>query len=97
MVDFLAEGSVDVVLCDWNFLDGTWKEALREIQGRYPRLPSIVISPTQGIEEGIQEWLDVLSAGAFDLLLNPSNDLSLRSVLEHAVASGEGRMMHAGM
>ena len=95
MLGHLAQDEADVVLCDWYFSDGTWKDALREIRARYPKLPAIVISPTQGIDEGIQEWLEVLGAGAFDLLLAPSNPYSVLTMLEQAVSSGQRRRLQA--
>ena len=95
MLDLLSQDEADVVLFDWYFSDGTWKDALREIRARHPKLPAIVISPTQGIDEGIQEWLEVLNAGAFDLLLAPSNPYSVLAMLEQAVSSGQRRRLQA--
>ena len=91
MLHLLAIEETDLVVCDWYFSDGTWKQALREIQARYAKLPAIVVSPTQGIEEGIQEWLEVLNAGAFDLLLAPSNEHAVFAMLEQAISSGRRR------
>jgi len=97
MLELVEESGADVVLCEWNFAGGTWREALDELRRLHPDLPAIVISQTEGIDEGIQEWLEVLSGGAFDLLLAPSNEYSVRSMMEHAFISGEARARRAAV
>jgi len=95
MVRLLQQGPFDAVLCEQEFSDGTWREALQELQSRRVGTPAIVVSQTSEVDEGIQEWAEVLRAGAFDLLLAPSQEYSVLAVLEHAVESGRARTMRA--
>ena len=95
MLRLLASREFDAVLCDWQLSEGTWREAFRELQARRVATPAIVISQTHEIDEGIEEWTEVLNAGAFDLLLAPSNEYSVLAVMEHALASGEARARRA--
>ena len=91
----LAQRPVEVAFCDWRFHCGTWREALKRLGELYPDLPIVVVSQTNGIEEGIDEWAEVIEAGAFDLLLSVRSESAAVSLLEHAVASGEARAMRA--
>ena len=91
----LAQRSFEAVFCDWRFHCGTWRDALQRIGELYPDLPIVVVSQTSGIEEGIDEWAEVIEAGAFDLLLSVRSESAVVSLLEHAVASGEARAMRA--
>ncbi|MBI3894449.1 MAG: hypothetical protein HY313_00820 [Acidobacteria bacterium] len=91
MLRLLAGSSYSVVLCDRFFATGTWKDALSAVQTRYPALPTVVVSQTREFEEGSQEWVEVLAAGAFDLLLVPSSESAVISLLAHAIVSGEAR------
>jgi len=93
MVRELAEREFDVIVCEPEFSEGTWREALRELQARRVAAPAIVVSQTSGVDEGIEEWAEVLEAGAFDLLLAPSREYSVLAMLEHAVASGQARAL----
>jgi DNA-binding NtrC family response regulator len=97
MLRLVESEGADVVLCEWSFPGGTWREAVAQLRRFHPHLPAIVISQTQGLDEGIQEWLEVLSGGAFDLLLAPSNEYSVRSMMEHAFISGEARAMRTAV
>ena len=95
MVRLLEDGPYDAVLCEQEFSDGTWREALQELQARRVSTPAIVVSQTSAVDEGIEEWAEVLQAGAFDLLLAPSQEYSVLAVLEHAVESGKARALRA--
>jgi CheY-like chemotaxis protein len=97
MVRELGKREFDVILCEPEFSEGTWREALRELQARRVAAPAIVVSQTSGVDEGIEEWADVLEAGAFDLLLAPSREYSVLAMLEHAVASGQARALRAAV
>jgi len=97
MVRELGKREFDVILCEPEFSEGTWREALRELQARRVAAPAIVVSQTSGVDEGIEEWADVLAAGAFDLLLAPSREYSVLAMLEHAVASGQARALRAAV
>ena len=94
-LELLAQQDYEAVFVDWRYHCGTWRDALQRLEALYPELPVIVISQTSGIEEGIQEWAEVVGAGAFDLLLSVYNEPAAWSLLEHAVASGQARAMRA--
>ena len=82
----ILEGSgYDALFCDWSFNKSSWREALKEVHKRHPELPMIVVHHTA--DE--QEWVDVLDAGAFDLLGPPYNERLLLALLEHVVTSRE--------
>ena len=93
MVRELARQEIDVIVCEQELPDGTWREALQELQARRVSTPAIVVSQTSAVDEGIEEWTEVLQAGAFDLLLAPSQEYSVLAVLEHAVESGKARAL----
>ena len=80
----LAKGGYDAVFCGWSFQRGTWLDALKEAQQRRPNLPVIIFSRTGGE----REWLEVIEAGAFDLLTAPYVKRHVLPVLEHAVLAG---------
>jgi len=95
MVRLLQNGAYDAVLCEQELSEGTWREALQELQARRVSTPAIVVSQTSAVDDGIEEWTEVLRAGAFDLLLAPSQEYSVLAVLEHAVESGKARALRA--
>jgi len=97
MVRELGSREFDVIVCEPEFSEGTWREALRELQARRVASPAIVVSQTSAPDEGIEEWAEVLQAGAFDLLLAPSREYSVLAMLEHAVASGQARAQRAAV
>lgn len=97
MVRELAEREFDVIVCEPEFSEGTWREALRELQARRVAAPALVVSQTSGADEGIEEWAEVLEAGAFDLLLAPSREYSVLAMIEHAVASGQARALRTAV
>ena len=80
LLELLENGRYDALFCAWSFDSGTWNEALQEVQKRYPGIPLIVLSPC-GAEH---EWLEVLDAGAFDLLarLADVDDSTLAAALQ---------------
>jgi DNA-binding NtrC family response regulator len=86
----LEGGNYDAVFCGWSFNKGTWKDALRQVHQRRPDLP-VVIFYKSGDE---QEWIEVLEAGGFDLLVPPYRQSTVLAVLEHAVASHSARRFH---
>jgi DNA-binding NtrC family response regulator len=92
-LSLLARGAFDVVFCDERFYCGTWREALERIAAIYPELPVIVVSRASDPEAG--EWAEVVAAGAFDLLPSVRNEPATLALLEHAVASGEGRALRS--
>ena len=60
MVQELATREFDVIVCEQEFPEGTWREALQELQARRVATPAIVVSQTSGVDEGIEEWAEVL-------------------------------------
>jgi DNA-binding NtrC family response regulator len=80
-------GQFDVLFCDWRFGDSGWKDALERVQARHPDLPVIILSRTGGE----REWMEVLDAGAFDLLVPPYSKPPLLAIVEHAAASHMAR------
>ena len=84
----LAHEQTEVLFCDWRFPLGTWRDVLECVLMQYPELPVIVISRC-GDE---QQWREVLDAGGFDLVTGHSESAVL-SVLEHAAASRDARLM----
>lgn len=87
----LQKGRYDACICSWIFQEGIWKDALMDLQRHHPDLPVIVLSRTGGE----REWLEVLQAGAFDLLAAPFRPGVVRALLEQAVSSHEA--VTAGM
>ena len=89
--EVLAESRYDAAFCGWTFQSGTWEEALKDVQRYNPDLPVIIFRQT-GNE---RDWVKVLEAGAFDLLLAPYEQRAFLAVLEQAVASTDGgRLRH---
>ena len=66
---------------------------LERIGTIYPELPVIVVSQTS--DQEADEWAEVVAAGAFDLLPSVRNEPATLALLEHAVASGEGRALRS--
>ena len=73
----------DAFLCEWCYQEGTWKEAVEAIRRQAPELPVIVVCRTGGESE----WIEVLQAGAFDMISAPFSDEEVLSALMRAVAS----------
>ena len=92
-LSLLARVAFDVVFCDGRFYCGTWREALERIGTIYPELPVIVVS--QANDQEADEWAEVVAAGGFDLLPSASNERATLALLEHAVASSEGRALRS--
>ncbi len=77
----------DAVLCGGSFRKCDWKDALRYVLQGSPDFP-LIISRRVATE---REWVEVLGAGAFDLLPTPHVERSVLPLLEDAVASYEAR------
>jgi DNA-binding NtrC family response regulator len=90
--DVLEPGKFDAVLCGWSYRQGTWREVLKLVQRRCADVPVIVFS-SLGAE---QEWIEVLEAGAFDLLIAPCWNVPVLAVVEQAIASHAARAWHKG-
>jgi DNA-binding NtrC family response regulator len=86
----LARGRYDAVFCGHSFHKNDWNAVLRQIQNLCPEVPVVIFCRTGGE----REWIEVLDAGAFDLLLPPYQRGTVLPILEHAVASYEARRLH---
>ena len=60
MVRELSRREFDVIVCEREFAEGTWREALEELQARRVATPALVVSQTSGVDEGIEEWAEAL-------------------------------------
>ena len=89
MAEQLEQASYDALFCARSLSVGSWREVLEGVRQFYPHLPVIIVSRTADEEE----WLEVLEAGAFELLSPPYYERVLLSVLEHAVVSHEARVL----
>jgi DNA-binding NtrC family response regulator len=89
----LANGRYDAVFCGWSFHRGVRNAALKTMLQSSPDLPVVVFCGTGGE----QEWIEVLDAGGFDLLVPPYQTSTVLPVLEHAVVSNKARRFHRDM
>jgi DNA-binding NtrC family response regulator len=85
--EYLRNRDIDVLLCNWRFQNGTWKMAVEKMQAKRPDLPVIVLSQVAGEKE----WVEVIEAGGFDLLVPPYWQRPMLAALEQATASREAR------
>ena len=83
----LQDNVYDALFCGWKFASGTWNEALWQAHQQCPDLPVVIFNGT-GDE---REWVKVLDAGAFDLLVAPYQKRTVLPVMEQAVTSYEAR------
>jgi DNA-binding NtrC family response regulator len=89
----VERGSYDVVLCPWDLRGASWRTVLEHVRSRQPERPLIVFCHCGGE----QEWIQVLGAGAFDLLCPPYNEDQVMALIEHAAASRYARsVVNAG-
>ena len=77
------EDAYDAVVCPWEFPGGTWRDVLEKVGEMRLQIPVIVLSRCGGETQ----WVEVLEAGAFDLLVPPFTNYQVLAVLEHALAS----------
>jgi DNA-binding NtrC family response regulator len=89
----LEYGSYDAIFCGWSFHKGARDAVLQMMRQRSPDLPVVVFCGTGGE----QEWIEVLEAGGFDLLVPPYQKSTVLPVLAHAIVSGEARRFHRDM
>ena len=90
MTQQLERARYDALFCSSTLSTGSWGEALKQVRQFYPDVPVIILSKTSSQKE----WMEVLDAGAFDLLGLPCSERTLLSVMEHAVDSCEARAWH---
>ena len=92
MSEQLERASYDAVFCARSLSMGSWREVLEKVRQFYPHLLVIIVSRTADEKE----WLEVLEAGAFDLLSPPYYERVLLSMLEHAMVSHDARVAREG-
>jgi DNA-binding NtrC family response regulator len=83
----LELGDADLLFCPWSFPEGDWNTVVAVIRQTSPDTP-VIVTTRFGDEK---EWLRVLEAGGFDLLVPPYRTSVVLTVLEQAVASQEAR------
>ena len=83
----LANGTYDALFCQWSYGMQSWKDALDTVRNITSELPVFVLSKTGGDEE----WVEVLDAGAFDLLVPPYSGSSLLAVVKQFAAAHDTR------
>jgi DNA-binding NtrC family response regulator len=86
----LNEDIFDAVFCGWSYSTGSWIDVLARVQRSSPDLPVVICSRTGGETE----WIKVLQAGGFDLLVAPYQKGSVLPVLEQAVNSYKARRFY---
>lgn len=72
----------DVVLVECRYPGGMWKDAVQLIRRKIPEMPVIVVCRTGGEPE----WVEVLQAGAFDMISAPFCQHELLATLARAAA-----------
>ena len=89
----LETGDYDALFCDWSVGTGnctyTWREVLKDVHKCYPGMPVIVVY--HGADE--QDWVDVLKAGAFELIIPPYSKQQVLGALEYAALSHRAKPM----
>ena len=76
-----AGEAYDIVFCDWDCEEGTWRDVLSKLKQLQLQIPLVVLSRC-GCEK---DWIEVLEAGAFDFLVPPYTRAQILAVLEHAL------------
>lgn len=79
-VQILRTSSTSLALCEDRLPDGKWMDLLRETQHIRPRPKIIVLSSCTTLAL----WEDVLSAGAYDLLVAPIDPRELYTIVPRA-------------
>jgi len=92
MAGRLEQAKYDALFCARSLSMGSWREVLEEVRQFYPQLPVIIVSRTA--DE--REWLEILEAGAFDLLTPPYHQRALLYVLAHAMVSHDAHVAREG-
>jgi two-component system response regulator AtoC len=77
----LANGPVDLFLCDVRFDDGDGLGLLRMARGKYPSIPVVMMSGYAGPDAACE----AIAAGAFDFLTKPIIDQELQATIERAI------------
>lgn len=91
----LSRQRADVVFCAACFHCGSWSEAVETIGFLYPDLPVVVVNEASHSQSFPERQAAMFQAGAFDVLHDPHDELSVLVLLAHALASGEARQWQA--
>ena len=83
LASVLEREHYDALFCSWSLDEANWNDVLEEVQEIHPNLPVIVVSSSA--ED--RDWLEVLDAGAFDLLAPPYEEGTVTALLEQASSS----------
>jgi FixJ family two-component response regulator len=76
----LEEHRIPLLICERDLRPGTWRELLALVS-RFPNPPYMIVACRQADEE---LWMQVLRAGAYDLLAKPFNSVELKRTLGNA-------------
>lgn len=87
----LNQQEIDVVFCAACFHCGSWTEVLETIGFLYPDLPVVVVNESAQGQSDAERRDAMFRAGAFDVLHDPEDELSVMVLLAHALATGEAR------
>ena len=91
----LSRQEVDVVFSAASFHCGSWSEAVKTIGFLYPDLPVVVVNEAPQLQSFAERQKAMFTAGAFDVLHDPEDELSVMVVLAHALATGDARQWQA--
>lgn len=75
----MSQSLPDIVLCERELPDGSWKDVFREPEGL--SRPAVVVVSRNADE---RLWAEVLNLGAYDLLLKPYDAAEVRRVVRGA-------------
>jgi DNA-binding response OmpR family regulator len=76
----LHESVPDLVLCEKDLPDGTWRDVFRAAEGQ-PGCPAVVVVSRKSDE---RLWAEVLNIGAYDMLLKPFDGSEVRRMVRCA-------------
>jgi len=81
----MHESVPDLILCERDLPDGSWKDVFREAEGQNSHPPVVVVS--RNADERL--WAEVLNLGAYDVLLKPFDLDEVRRTVGRACRRGE--------
>jgi len=87
----LEECRIPVLVCSRDLHPGTWKDLVQNM-AVLPSPPHVIVSCQQADED---LWIEVLSAGAYDVLAKPFNPSELKRTLFEAAQQWHERYDHA--
>jgi DNA-binding response OmpR family regulator len=79
-ITLLHESVPDLILCERELPDGSWKDVFRQTERLRCRPPVVVVSrkPDERL------WAEVLNLGAYDMLLKPFDAIEVRQTVRSA-------------